>query len=267
MKTLFFYRIVVVTSFIVLVSNSFSQIAMDFNTNDCNGNPVHLYSDLEAGKAVVLFYYMPNCGSCPPHATEIQSMANNINANFPGMVKAYSYPYQDITDCAYSASWVIDNNLPLYIPMNNGATSLAYYGAFAMPTIVLLGGANHDIMAVYDQGFDVSDTVAMRDLILNLLDPQSASITELNENISSLDIYPNPTSDIVNININLKNNSSVSFEIIDLSGKKMLFQKKMKMEKGEVKTEINTSEIPNGSYVLRVNINGIITSKNIIIKH
>lgn len=267
MKTSFFHKIAVATSFIISTSYSFSQTAMDFNTNDCNGNPVHLYTDLDAGKAVILFYFMPNCGSCPPHASEIQTMANNINTNFPNKVKAYSYPYQDVTDCAYSASWVVDNNLPFFTPMYNGETSLAYYGAFAMPTVVLLGGTNHDIMAVYDQGFDVSDTVTIRNLILDLIDPLSANTTELNENISSFDIFPNPTSDVVNIHFNLKDQSTITVEIMDLTGRKTYLQEKVKMERGKVKKEVNTSGIPNGNYIIQININGINTTKKITIKH
>ncbi len=242
-------------SFIITAFTSFSQFALDFNTLDCNGNSVHLFSDLDAGKAVVLFYYMPNCGSCPPHATEIQTMANNINTNYPGMVKAYSYPYQDITDCVYSASWVVDNNLPLYAPMNNGATSLAYYGAFAMPTIVLLGGTNHRVMMTLDQGFDVSDTVAMRDSIINLLDPPaSANTIELNKNKFSIDVYPNPTSEVINIQFNLTKKSTLSFELIDLTGRVILSQEKLKIMEGKVNKEINISEIPNGSYLMQITI-------------
>ncbi len=265
MKTSFLNKTAIITSFIISVSYSFSQTAMDFNTNDCNGNPVHLFSDLDAGKAVVLFYYMPNCGSCPPHAANIQTMANNINANYPGMVKAYSYPYQDVTDCAYSASWVVDNNLQLFIPMNNGATSLAYYGEFAMPTIVLLGGTDHSVMHLYDQGFDVSDTVLMRNLILDLIDPSQANTLKLDENITSLDVFPNPTSEVLNVKLKLKEVSEVSFELLDITGRILLTQSEIKLKEGT--EEINVCEIPNGSYILKINVNGNWSNQKVSIKH
>lgn len=241
--------------------------AMDFNTNDCNGNPVHLFSDLDAGNAVVLFYYMPSCGSCPPHATEIQTMANNINAVFPGKVKAYSFPYQDITDCIYSASWVVDNNLPLYAPMINGATALAYYGEFAMPTVVLLGGNAHNVMMVLDQGFDVSDTVAMRDSILNLLDPSSSGIKETTKNISFTKIFPNPTSDIINIEFNLNEESEVYIEMVDIDGRNILSKTNEKLEPGTIKKHFNVSQIPSGIYFVKINVNGSITTEKVNIKH
>jgi hypothetical protein len=45
-------KIVLVFCSIALSFVSFCQptTAMDFNTTDCNGNPVHLFSDLDAGR-------------------------------------------------------------------------------------------------------------------------------------------------------------------------------------------------------------------------
>ncbi len=182
--------------FISLISFSFSASsfaqAIDFQANDCNGNPQHLFADLDAGQAVVLFFYMPSCGTCPPPAQKIQAMADKINQNCPGMVKGYAYSYQNSTTCNYTASWVTSNNLPLYAPMDgNGAEQVAYYGGFGMPTVVLLGGTNHDILWS-TQNFVTSDTTAMRDLILNM--NCVAGLNDLNNSQSSLTVYPNPSS-------------------------------------------------------------------------
>src|SRR6187551_2485907 len=76
--------------FVFTISKA-QQIAMQFTGVDCNNNAVDLYSDLNAGKAVVLFYFMPNCGSCPPPAQKIQAMANNLMNTHPGAVKAYAF--------------------------------------------------------------------------------------------------------------------------------------------------------------------------------
>ncbi len=263
MKISILQKLPILITFIFALNFVYSQT---FNPNDCNGNSVNIFSDLDAGKAVVLFYYMPNCGTCPPHATSIQTMANNILVTYPGMIKAYSFPIsQPETDCIYSASWVVDNNLSLYIPMINGATSLAFYGEFAMPTIVLLGGTDHSVMHLYDQGFEASDTTLMRSLILDLIDPSQANTLKLDENISSLDVYPNPTSELLNITLKLKELSKVSFELIDLAGRSILTQNEIEIKESE--QEINVSEIPNGSYILKISINGIWSNQKVSIKH
>jgi len=59
MKTLLLRKIATLSSFIFALNSSFPQTAMDFNTNDFNGN-MFLFSDLDAGKALILIYCMPN---------------------------------------------------------------------------------------------------------------------------------------------------------------------------------------------------------------
>jgi hypothetical protein len=62
--------------------------------NDCSGANHHLFADLDAGKFVLLHFFMSSCSSCPPSAKRIQYMANNINAAHPGSVIGYAIPYE-----------------------------------------------------------------------------------------------------------------------------------------------------------------------------
>lgn len=142
--------------------------AMQFSGLDCNGNNVDVFADLNAGKAVVLFFFMPNCGACPPPATKVQAMANNVMNTYPGMVKGYAFPYNNSSTCSTAQAWVTNNSLNFYAPVDSGAAQVAYYGGFGMPTVVLLGGLDHRVMFV-TQSFLTSDTTIMRDSILNLL--------------------------------------------------------------------------------------------------
>ena len=206
MKTIYAVLLISLIS-LSFSSTSFAQ-AMDFQANDCNGNPQHLFADLDAGQAVVLFYYMPSCGTCPPPAQKIQAMADKINQNCPGMVKGYAYSYQNSTTCAYTAGWVTSNNLPLYAPMDgNGAEQVAYYGGFGMPTVVLVGGTNHAILWS-TQNFVTADTATMRDLILTM--NCVAGINDVTIIQNSLDVYPNPSNDVLTLNFSNKNTSDIS---------------------------------------------------------
>jgi hypothetical protein len=255
--------------FISLISFSFSASsfaqAMDFQANDCNGNPQHLFADLDAGQAVVLFYYMPSCGTCPPPAQEIQAMATKINQNCPGMVKGYAYSYQNSTTCAYTAGWVTSNNLPLYAPMDgNGAEQVAYYGGFGMPTVVLVGGTNHAILWS-TQNFVTADTTTMRDLILNM--NCVAGINDIKTNQNSIDVYPNPSNDVLTLNFTNKNTSDFSYSIQDLLGKTVFVSNIETLEKGIVERTLNTASLANGNYLLNVSINGILETRKISIVH
>lgn len=72
---------------------------MQLSGVDCNANTHDLLADLDAGKAVILHFFMQNCGSCPPPAKKIQAMANNILAMHPGMITAYAMPFNNTTTC------------------------------------------------------------------------------------------------------------------------------------------------------------------------
>lgn len=250
-------------SLTLVTTLSFGQTtAMNFSGVDCNSNSVDLFSDLDAGKAVMLIFYMPNCGTCPPVASKMQTMANNINATHPGLVKAYAFPYQNSTTCTYSASWVTNNNLPLFAPMDSGAVQVAYYGGFGMPTVVLLGGNNHDVLFV-TQNFTTSDTTTMRDLILNTF---TAGTDELSV-INSLEVFPNPSTDVIHLSFNVPSNATSFVELIDIDGKQVLVSENTQLTEGLVEQELNVSGVPSGSYLVRVHLNGIIATQKVNVSH
>jgi hypothetical protein len=237
--------------------------AMNFSGVDCSGANVNLFNDLDAGKAVVLFYYMPSCGSCPPEATKIQTMANAINVNYPGMVKGYAFPFQNSTTCSYSASWVVNNSLPLFQAMDSGATQVAYYGGFGMPTVVLLGGPGHAKLWG-TQNFVTADTTTMHDLIIAML---TANINENATELTALNVYPNPANDMLNVNFTLANAGEVSIELLDLSGKLITSISKEQMELGAMQKQLNVAEIVSGSYLLNISVNGTTKMEKVNIIH
>ena len=239
--------------------------AMDFNTTDCNGNATSLFADLDAGKAVVLFYFMPNCGSCPPPAQKIQAMANNINAAHPGKVKAYAFPFNNTTACSYSQTWVSSNNLSMYAPMDSGAAAVAHYGGFGMPTVVLVGGSNHRVM-FSTLSFSTSDTTTMRDSILALIGAPTG-VDEISNEISSLSVYPNPTPGMVTIAVALKTQSSLIIDVVDITGKRVALVSEDKNAAGSIRRTFNTAALANGIYNIRINANGRIVNRKLNVVH
>lgn len=239
--------------------------AMQFSGLNCDGNYVDLFTDLDAGKAVILHFYMPSCGSCPPPAQKIQAMANHINDMYPGMVKGYAFPFQNNTTCSYSSNWVSSNGLSsLYIPMDSGATQVAYYGGFGMPTIVLLGGLDHRVL-FSTQSFSTSDTTIMRDSILALFN-ETMIVNDLPVIVSNFKVFPNPTSDIISIQVSLKETSSVLVDVTDMTGKRVALISNQK-ESGTMTTTFDTSVLPNGNYFIRSNVNGSVITKKISVTH
>jgi len=249
-------------SVLLISTASFSQTAMQFSGPDCYDTPADLFADLDAGKAVILEFYMPDCGMCPPPAEKIQAMANNIMVTYPDMVKGYAFPFQNSTTCDYSVSWVEDNDLPFFVPMDSGASQVAYYGGFGMPTVVLLGGADHRTM-FSTLSFVTSDTTIMRDSILRLFDAPT-SIPDL-PGISDFVLYPNPANQFLQISTNISD-ANIKVEIADLTGKVLITLPQQSVS-GSYKEEIDTGLLPNGIYLVRLISKDNSTTQRITVIH
>ncbi len=246
-----------------IVSLNGQTTAMQMSGLDCNGNAMDVFADLNAGKAVVLFYYMPNCGSCPPHALRIQSMVNNVMSTYPGMVTGYAFPFQNTTTCAYSQSWVTNNNLNFYAPMDSGAASVAYYGGFGMPTVVLLGGLDHRVM-FSTQNITVSDTTIMRDSILNLF---ATGVNTLPGFISSFKAFPNPANASVQIELDVTKAAMIKLEVVNILGEIVEVVYNAQTAPGLFRKEIVTDGYPNGRYFIRVTSDGEVSNQSFSVVH
>jgi len=250
--------------FIITISKA-QTTAMPLFGMDCNGVSHNLISDLDAGKAVILHFFMPSCGSCPPPAQKIQKMANNILKTRPGMITAYAMPFQNSTTCSYTSTWCSSNGLSLYMPYDSGAAQVAHYGGFGMPTVVLLGGKDHRVL-FSTLSFSTSDTTTMRNEILNLLSG-TAGIKDLQNSVSAFNVYPNPVNDLVTVNIELKETSDLVMDVIDLAGKQVTLIATEKQNSGTVIKQINTSDLPEGIYFVRIQTDGATSVRRINVIH
>jgi hypothetical protein len=252
-----------ITLFLGFVGHSNAQTkALDFTKSDANGVKHHLFDDLDAGNAVILFFYMPNCGMCPPPAQKVQSMAKNINARYPGKVKIYVMPYNNNTKASDVKNWVNNYSLNMFTPLDSGATQVAHYGGFGMPSVALVAGKDHRIM-FSDVGFSSRDTTDMRDSMKAFFNASQTGIEDLQSVITSLNIYPNPSSEILKISLQLKEGTLLSIDILDLNGRKIATVMNEKLSAGLINEQFNTKTLPNGNYFLRVNANGKTSSSKI----
>jgi hypothetical protein len=255
------------TALTIVVNKSFAQFtAMQLSGLDCNGNNHDLFADLNAGKAAILFFYMPNCGSCPPPAQKIQKMANNILANHPNTITAYAMPFENTTTCSGVSSWVSTNNLPLFMPYDSGVTQVANYGGFGMPTVVLLGGTNHRVM-FSTLSFSTSDTTIMRDSILAMLGVTSNVINDAQSELTNFSVYPNPSNTTATISFSLNQNSNVTANLLDVTGKLLTEILNENNAIGTINKTFNTATLPNGIYLIKINANGKLTEQKLNVAH
>ncbi|MBN2776451.1 MAG: T9SS type A sorting domain-containing protein [Bacteroidales bacterium] len=121
---------------------------------------------------------------------------------------------------------------------------------------------------VKDASFDEGSDCAWVDNIK--LPAHQASVTIINQPAivleNSVEVYPNPASDIVYINVNLEETTTGNVKIMNINGQVVYeYSNEFKMYKGENSIIINTSEFANGLYIVQVNTAENFYNKNLII--
>ncbi|PLX14384.1 MAG: hypothetical protein C0598_01360, partial [Marinilabiliales bacterium] len=95
----------------------------------------------------------------------------------------------------------------------------------------------------------------------------AVGINEIEDNSSkylSLDVYPNPASEIVNIDIEAKTNGAATLSIYDLSGK-LIIKSNKQLITGQNKLNIDISGINAGTYILKTVAEGKVYSNKLTI--
>lgn len=235
--------------------------AMDFNIMDCNGNPHHLFADLDAGNAVIIEYFMINCSPCIVAGDALEVMKADLLAQFPGKIKTYAFGFNNTYTCTQVNDWVTNNNYTA-VPSDSGATQVAYYGGMGMPTIVVLGGGTaHSVLGNPYVGFTANDTSTMANNIRNFLNPMG--IEEASFSSHSVDIFPNPSNTHFNISFDLSKNSHVKIELIDVTGRIVAVLLNENRSKGRVNKTIETASFEKGNYILKISDDHSVLNKKI----
>ncbi|MFK7948586.1 MAG: T9SS type A sorting domain-containing protein [Saprospiraceae bacterium] len=82
--------------------------------------------------------------------------------------------------------------------------------------------------------------------------------------VNRLEVYPNPSKNILNIHLNLAENTIVELELIDAFGRTIEHQKKY----GQfIKTRLMVGHYPEGIYALKIKINEDYFVQQVLIKH
>lgn len=238
-------------------------VAMDFDANDCYGTNHHLFADLEAGQVVILEFFMLNCGSCITAGNHLEAVKTTLNKEFPGKVKSYAIGFQDSYSCANIKNWVETYNFTS-IPMDKGAAQTAYYGGMGMPTVVVLGGNNHDVLGKPFIGFSANDTVKIGSDVRAFLGG-SLKTEELNKNEMGMLLFPNPVQGLLQVNFSTIGNESVQLSILDLSGREIKNFGAFQVESGRMQESLNLNGLSAGSYILQAKTSNLQQSQRLVI--
>jgi hypothetical protein len=86
------------------------------------------------------------------------------------------------------------------------------------------------------------------------------SIKNINSNVSSLNIYPNPANESATLSYDLTSASVVSVDVFNALGQKVNNISLGNQAPGAYKQQLETSKLVNGIYFVRLNVNGTSTT-------
>lgn len=228
----------------LLTSVAVAQTATNFTVNDCNNVSHDLFTELDAGKIIVITWVMP-CGSCTGAALSAYSEVQNYAATYPNRV--YFYLVDDIanTSCNSLSTWASTNGITFpNAVFSNAAISMADYGTAGMPKTVVIGGASHTVYFNQNDGLNVTN---FNTAIQNALNPTGISSTTLDK--TSLVFIPNPVTSIPSkLKYSLIKNSNVKIDIINAVGQKVSNYNFANQYQGEQELSIDMNMMPNGVY-------------------
>lgn len=208
---------ILLTSSMLLISGliSFAQTtATNFTANDCDGNAHTLFSELDAGKVVVIAFVMP-CGSCISPSLLAYNEVQNYATSNPGRV--VFYVANGGSNCTSLKNWCNNNSMSNATVFSTSSVNQTGYGAAGMPKVVVLGGAAHTIYLNKNSGLTTTNFNAAVTQAL------TASLTGISENTITTDfqmaLFPNPVnSSKTKLSYTLSKNSVVTIDVYNSLG-------------------------------------------------
>lgn len=241
-----------------------AQNAIDFTFTDTHGVEHNLFTELDAGKTIMLDFFFTTCGPCQYWAPSINHVYEQFGSG-EGNVDFWSFTPSDndAAVLAYEATFGIEfpscstdggsmNVINLY--------TTGTYGAFVgYPTYVVICP---DRSVTWDV-WPISENAPEIAAALEACGAVSIDETEADAVVSG--IYPNPASSQATLAISMRHSSMVNVEIFDMLGNQVRGGFNRAMPAGNHMLELPVSELAEGAYLARIMVNGELLSTSRLI--
>ncbi|HRH68215.1 MAG TPA: T9SS type A sorting domain-containing protein [Flavobacteriales bacterium] len=212
--------------------------ALDFTANDCDGMSHNLFSELEAGNAVIIELVMMGCQPCVDAGNSIKT--NVIpNTSDPSRVKFYSIGFTNSITCTQMNNWKTTNGFTHTVFAGMSAQT-THYGGMGMPTIAIIGGPDHAVFYA-EQGHSASDNPT----IIAAIDEALNAGVGLNErSMTQITVSPNPAHEIITVS----GGAWTTAAVLDTQGREVFVDA---LRGGR----LDIGELPAGVYLMRLTDN------------
>lgn len=220
--------------------------ATNFIVSDCSGMSHDLFTELDAGKVVVLVWVMP-CGSCIGPALSAYSVVQKFAGSFPDRIKYYLADDLGNTSCSTLKLWAKNNQINAASYFSNAIIKMSDYGDPGMPKVVAMAGSSHEII------FNQNNSVNVTTLTSAISQRLSTGINEDPVKDFQMSIFPNPvTSEKSTLKISGIPGASLNIDIYNVEGMKVtsIITDKRLVRDSEI--ELDLRLFTNGLYILQL---------------
>jgi thiol-disulfide isomerase/thioredoxin len=239
---------------------SVAQTATDFTVSDCDGNSYNLFSDLDAGKIVIITWTMP-CGACVSGALTAYNIAQSYEATHPGKVKMLLADDFGNTPCSSIVAWGNSNGITRSIKFSDPAIQMNDYGVAGMPKTVAIA-PDHSVIFNQNNEVNPDSLVAAIDAALSITTTEEAPV-----NISTMSVIPNPISDAGTLKVNLLKNATLTVNVYDMTGKWVRNIYEGTCLQGENLIPLDFAGLNNGLFQLQLTEGTNTTGLMFLVKH
>lgn len=220
--------------------------ATDFTVPDCNAVSHNLFTELNAGKVVVMVWVMP-CSACEGPAKAAYNAVQSFASSHPGKVLYYLIDDYGDDPCTTLTGWVnsatIGDAANMAIFENTGnAIKMSDYGSNGMPKVVVAGGPAHTVYFNKNNN-TANDEAGITAAISNAL--VATGIGEISNEIQ-FSIAPNPAGS----EILIRYDAPVHDVVITTIGGQVV--KKEVFTNGKMKPVVSLGDLAKGIYLVRV---------------
>jgi hypothetical protein len=222
--------------------------ATDFTANDCAGNSHTLFTEMDAGKVIVITWVMP-CFACIKVASDAAGIVQApVN---PSRVSFYLADDFAETSCTDLVDWATQNGISTNATFSNTLINPLDYGGFGgeMQKTVVLGGASH---TVFYNVNGVVTTSALQTAINNAL-AATAGVVDNKEINVELGVFPSPASSTTKVNYILTNSAIVSIDLMNVLGEKVNSISIGAQTPGKQEYQLNLEALCEGNYLIKLN--------------